>query len=177
MAVAHHEAAHVATAYEFGWWVRKPGVNIGAWPCAYLDHGGAYTTRARICISMAGMLAEEKFYGVPWTFTEDVVNHWREVCAGTPEVKHPSDPRRDTTDLRTIAWELYDDDMTDDAVRQAVAYWRNETWALLTQPRVWAGVTRVANALLRRGRLSPRAVKQILGESFFNREQDCTAAD
>ena len=40
-------------------------MNIGRWPCAYLDHGEACTTRANICTSMAGWLAEEKFYGVP----------------------------------------------------------------------------------------------------------------
>ena len=52
--------------------------------------------------------------------------------------------------------------MSDEAIRQAVAYWRDETSLLLNQPRVWAGVTRVASALLRRGHLSPRAVKKYL---------------
>ena len=99
------------------------------------------------------------------------MNHWRALCVGGREVKNPADPRRSHTDLREIAWE----DMSDEAIRQAVAYWRDETSLLLNQPRVWAGVTRVASALLRRGHLSPRAVKQILGDSFFDREQDSAA--
>ena len=51
-------------------------------------------------------------------------------------MKNPADPRRSHTDLREIAWELYDEDMSDEAIRQAVAYWRDETSLLLNQPRV-----------------------------------------
>ena len=36
-----------------------------------------------------------------------------------------------TRALREIAWELYDEDMSDEAIRQAVAYWRDETSLLL----------------------------------------------
>src|SRR5262249_38814983 len=48
-----------------------------------------------------------------------------------------------------------------------VAYCRNVTNALLDEPRVWGGVERVAKALFRRRYLSPRAVKQLLGDAFF----------
>ena len=171
MSLAHHEAAHVAVGYEFGWWLGRRGVNIDGWPCAWMDYtDAAHTTRACLCFSMAGWLAEEKFYGVPGAFKpDDIVNHWQALCAGQPEAKHPADPRGADTDLRKIALELYDDDMTDDTIRQAVTYWRGETWALLESPRVWAGVQRVAKLLLRRGHLGRRAAERALGESFFNR--------
>src|ERR1700741_1430309 len=92
--LAHHEAAHATVAYEFNWWVRQPGVHIGTWPCACLGHGRQCTTRASISIYMAGRLAEEKYYGVQGSFTaEDVVNHWHALRTGTPELRHPMDPR------------------------------------------------------------------------------------
>ena len=31
IATAYHEAGHVVVAYEFGWWVRRGGVRLGAW--------------------------------------------------------------------------------------------------------------------------------------------------
>jgi len=52
-------------------------------------------------------------------------------------------------------------------VRRVVAYYRDVTNALLDEPRVWGGVERVAKALIRRRHLSPRAVKQALGDAFF----------
>jgi predicted DNA-binding transcriptional regulator AlpA len=51
--------------------------------------------------------------------------------------------------------------------RRVVTYCRNHTNALLDEPRVWGGVERVAKALFRRRYLSPRAVKQLLGDAFF----------
>jgi hypothetical protein len=50
------------------------------------------------------------------------------------------------------------------------AYCQKHTEEILAKPRVWAGAERIAQALLRRGHLSPRAVKQILGESFLQPE-------
>jgi hypothetical protein len=95
------------------------------------------------------------------------VKHWRALRAGIPEVRHPMDPRQGPSDLRAIARELYDDDMTDDAVREAVGYWRNETSLLLEEPKIWAGITLVADELLRRRRLSPRAVEELLGRDTY----------
>jgi H-NS histone family len=51
--------------------------------------------------------------------------------------------------------------------RRVVTYCRNVTNALLDDPRVWAGVERLAKALYRRRYLSPRAVKKVLGDAFF----------
>jgi hypothetical protein len=65
---------------------------------------------------------------------------------------------------------LFEDDLTttfSDA-RWAVTYYRNQTTALLNKPRVWGGVERIAQALLRRRYpLSARVVKQLLGDEFF----------
>jgi len=115
---------------------------------------------------MAGLLAEQKLHGVQRRFEEDVVEHVRAVRAGKDEVAnlYPSD-------LRKIALALIDDDplisCDPSGVRRVVAYYRDVTNALLDEPRVWGGVERVAKALFRRRYLSPRAVKQLLGDAFF----------
>ena len=63
-------------------------------------------------------------------------------------------------DLQAIALALFDDDpiIRPSEARRAIAYWRDETNKLLDEPRVWDGVERVAQALVRRRYLSPRAV-------------------
>ena len=163
--VAYHEAGHVVVAYEFGWWVCRGGVRIGAWAHARLRHRESDdTVLARVCVSMAGLLAEQKFLGVQWRFEEDVVKHVRAVRAGEDEGL-----RLYPSDLRAIALALLDDDppISLNAVRRVVAYCRNVTDALLDEPRVWGGVERVAKALFRRRYLSPRTVKQLLGDAFF----------
>ena len=170
---AFHEAGHVVVAYEFGWWVCRGGVRIGAWAHTRLRHRESdYTVLgesdnmmvADICISMAGLLAEQKFHGVQWRFEENVVKHVRAVRAGEDEGL-----RLYPSDLRAIALALLDDDppISLNAVRRVVAYCRNVTDALLDEPRVWGGVERVAKALFRRRYLSPRTVKQLLGDAFF----------
>jgi len=164
--VAYHEAGHVVVAYEFGWWVCRGWVrSIRAWPHATLRHRESdYTELARVCIHMAGLLAEQKFHGAQWRFEEDVVKHVRAVRAGEDE-----GVRLYPSDLRAIALALIDDDPCTslNGVRRVVAYYRNVTNALLDEPRVWGGVERVAKALVRRRYLSPRAVKQVLGDAFF----------
>src|SRR5262245_53330522 len=166
-ATAFHEAGHVVVAYEFGWWVRRGGVRIVAGPhVKLLWRESDYTVHADVSVSMAGLLAEQKFHGVQRRFEEDVVEHVRAVRAGKDELENlfPSD-------LRAIALALIDDDPLIscdlNGVRRVVAYYRNVTNALLDEPRVWGGVERVAKALMRRRRLSPRAVKQVLGDAFF----------
>jgi len=162
-ATAYHEAGHVVAIYEFGWRVARGGVRIGAQPHVKLLHCES-DYLADVCISMAGLLAEQKFHGVQWRFEENVVKHVRAVRAGEDEVAnlYPSD-------LRAIALALLNDDPTIslNGVRRVVAYYRNVTNALLHEPRVWGGVERVAKALIRRRHLSPRAVKQALGDAFF----------
>jgi hypothetical protein len=73
--------------------------------------------------------------------------------------------------LRGVALALLDDDpaISLSAARRAVVYCQKHIEAILANPRVWAGAERIAQALLRRGHLSPRAVKQTLGEAFFHR--------
>ena len=165
-AIAYHEAGHVVLAYEFGWWVRRGGVRIGAWAHARLRHReGDDTMLANICISLAGLLAEQKFLGVQWRFEEDVIEHVRAVRAGEDEGL-----RLDPTDLRAVALALHEDEPTGSlsGARRVVTYCQNHTNALLDEPRVWGGVERVAKALFRRRYLSPRAVKQLLGDAFFD---------
>jgi hypothetical protein len=129
----------------------------------------------RCCVYLAGLVAEQKFHQQQaWHFAGDVLKEIRNIRAGVNESisLYP-------WDLRGVAVALLDDDpaISLNAARRAVVYCQKHTEEILAKPRVWAGAERVANALLRRGHLSPRAAKQILGESFFNREQDCTAAD
>ena len=161
--IAYHEAGHVVAIYEFGWRVARGGVRIGARPHVKLLHCES-DYLADVCISMAGLLAEQKFHGVQWRFEENVVKHVRAVRAGEDEVAnlYPSD-------LRAIALALLNDDPTIslNGVRRVVACYRDVTNALLDEPRVWGGVERVAKALIRRRHLSPRAVKQALGDAFF----------
>ena len=164
---AYHEAGHVAIAYEFGWWVRRGGVRISSWAHASLRHPESdfNNVRAQICVYMAGLLAEEKFIGQHWHFEEEVVDHLRALRTGQNEHLnlYPND-------LRAIALALFEDDPTTtfaDA-RFAVTYYHEQTTAMLNEPRVWGGVERVARALLRRRYpLSPRVVRQVLGDEFF----------
>jgi hypothetical protein len=44
---------------------------------------------------------------------------------------------------------------------------RDAVLSLFDDSRVWGGVERLAKALYRRRYLSPRAVKQVLGDAFF----------
>ena len=167
IATAYHEAGHVVAVYEFGWWVRRGGLRIGALAHTCLDfYESDYTERARVCVSMAGPIAEQIFHGIEEDFEEDVVRHVRAVWAGEDEggwaCLRPSD-------LRAIALALIDNDPSIglDGVRRVVTHYQNVTNALLDEPRVWGGVERVAKALIRRRYLSPRAVKQALGDAFF----------
>jgi hypothetical protein len=122
-------------------------------------YGGRSDDTAQICISMAGLLAEEKFYGSGGSFSgEDVFKHFQALCRGEQEASWP-----ESTDLRKIARELYDDDTTQASIIAAVAHYREATNALLNNPRIWADVTKVAKALLQRRRLGPRALKRLLG--------------
>src|SRR5262245_31944491 len=126
---AYHEAGHVVVAYEFGWWVRRGGVRLWPLPRVKLLYRD-YTVLARVCVSMAGLLAEQKFHGVQWRFEEDVVKHVQTVRAGKDEIENlfPSD-------LRKIALALIDDDPLIscdlNGVRSVVAYYRDITNALL----------------------------------------------
>jgi hypothetical protein len=162
--VAYHEAGHVLVAYEFGWWVRRGGVRLGAWAHACLHHD-AYgaNVRARVCIATAGILAEQKFHGVQWDLEEDFLEHIRAVRAGREGV------RLNPLDFRAIALALLDDDppISLTEARAALSYCRDYTNALLDDARVWAGVERLAKKLARRRYLSPRAVRQVLGDAFF----------
>jgi len=164
-AVAYHEAGHVVVGYEFGWWVRRGGVRLGPGAHARLQNlPPDGTLLARICVYMAGMLAEQKFHGVRWRFEEEIVDQIQAVRAGESE-----GARLFPTDFRAIALALLDDDpsISPRGARRAVRYCRAETQALLDQPRVWAGVERLARVLLRRRYLSPRTIKQVLGQAFF----------
>jgi hypothetical protein len=172
-AIAYHEAGHVVVAYEFGWWVHRGGVRLGAWAHARLRHRKAdYTVLgtsenmllARACISMAGLLTEQKFHGLKWRLERDVVQEIRAVRAGKDEglCMYPSD-------LRAVALAFLDDDPSISlaGARRVVIYCQEYTEALLDDPRVWGGLERVAKALYRRRYLSPRAVKKVLGDAFF----------
>jgi hypothetical protein len=166
-AVAYHEAGHVVVAYEFGWWVRRGGVRLGAWAHARLQHRESdHTVRARVCVYMAGLLAEQKFHGLEWHLEEDVVEHVRAVRASGED---EGNLRGGPSDLRAVALALLDDDppisLAD--TRAAVIYCQEYTEALLDDSRVWAGVERLAKVLYRRRYLSPRAVKQVLDDAFF----------
>jgi hypothetical protein len=140
-------------------------VRIGAWPHVCLQHKkGEDDVRARICISMAGLLAEQKFHGEQWRFEEDVVKELVAIRAGRRE-----EVELFRTDLRAVALALVDDDppIRLSEARRAIVYWRNETNMLLDEPVVWDRIERVAKALLRRRHLSERAVRRLLGDAFF----------
>ena len=164
--VTYHEAGHAVVAFEHGWRVRRGGVRAGAWPHARLYYPeAANTATAHICVSMAGLVAEEEFHGARWGWEGDVIKHFRAVRAGQDSESFRLYP----SDLRSIAMAIFEDDPTTTlaGARRVVAYCRTQTDALLAQPRVWAGVERVAKALVRRRYLSPRMVGQLLGEAFF----------
>ena len=91
---------------------------------------------------MAELLAEQKLHGLEWRFEEDIIKELVTVRA-TPNIAIF------VTDLRAIALALLDDDppISLSGARRALTYCRNETHALLDQPRMWGGVERVAKAL------------------------------
>jgi hypothetical protein len=113
---------------------------------------------------MAGLLAEQKYHGLKWRLEEDIIREIWAVRAGQDE-----GVRLDPSDLRAVALALLDDDppISLAGARRAVVYCQGYTEALLDDPRVWAGAERLAKVLSRRRYLSPRAVKQVLGDAFF----------
>jgi hypothetical protein len=164
-ATAWHEAGHAVVAYAVGGQLARGGVRIDGWPHAQVRH--LNTAHADICCTMAGLLAEEKFLGQHWRWEADVIKELRAVRADYNKTVFGN-----PSDWRLIAQAIFDDDPTTSLAdaRRAVTYWRVKTQALLDEPHIWAGVERVAKALLRRRRylsISPRAVRQILGEEFF----------
>jgi hypothetical protein len=165
-AIAYHEAGHVVVACEFGWWVWRGGVRLGAWAHArFRRHSNSDNTmRARVCVYMAGLLAEQKYHGLKWRLEEDIIREIRAVRAGQDE-----GVRLDPSDLRAVALALLDDDppISLAGARRVVIYCQKYTEALLDDPRVWAGAERLAKVLSRRRYLSPRAVKHVLGDAFF----------
>lgn len=98
-AIAYHEAGHVVVACEFGWWVWRGGVRLGAWAHArFRRHSNSDNTmRARVCVYMAGLLAEQKYHGLKWRLEEDIIREIRAVRAGQDEGVRldPSDLRAD----------------------------------------------------------------------------------
>jgi hypothetical protein len=167
-AIAHHEAGHAVIAIEFGWQVDEVRISTSEGGITRFRYGDRRDDTARICISMAGWLAEEKFCGSNSnSFSgEDIFKHFQALCRGEQEANriHPMALNEITTsDLRQIAMELYDDDTTHYSIVAAVAHYREATNKLLNTPRIWADVTKVAKALLRRRRLGPDAIKECLG--------------
>jgi hypothetical protein len=163
-AKAYHEAGHVVVAYAFGGQVRRGGVRSAAW--AHGWHPNFVT--ANVCVLMAGYLAEEKFQGHHWRWEEDVIKELRAVRSG-----HNEDVslRGNPTDVRAIAQALFEDSppTAPADARRLVTYCRQQTSALLDELRVWGGVERLAQALLRHRYLSPSIVKQLLDEVFAQR--------
>ena len=86
-AVAWHEAGHVVVAYEFGWWLRRGGVRVGAWAHArHRHHPDADTMLARCCVYLAGLVAEQRFHNQQgWHFAEDVLKEIRNIRADVNE--------------------------------------------------------------------------------------------
>ena len=53
------------------------------------------------------------------------------------------------------------------SMHDLVIRFRNQTKALLDEPRVWGGVERMAKALVRRRHLSARDVEKVLGGNYL----------
>jgi hypothetical protein len=165
LSTAYHEAAHVVVAYEFGWWVWRGGIRICRCPQASLGwRSEDYNSRARICVGMAGLVAEEKLHSLRCGFEDEVIRHILALRAGeetSPIV---------VSDERAVALAIVEDEpcRTLSGARRVIAYWRDETNSLLDQPRVWGGIERLAKKLVRRRYLSPRGVAQALGSGFFS---------
>jgi ATP-dependent Zn protease len=176
--VAYHEAGHAVIAIEFGWQVTEVRIELiphserrvtsySRWRGVtwYSDSDVPPTGEtARICVYMAGLLAEEKFCGSGRSFSgKNVFKHFQALCRGE---KEQDSSYGLPSDLRQVAMELYDEDTTEASIIAAVAHYREATNALLNNPRIWADVTKVAKALLQRRRLGARAVKKCLGVSI-----------
>jgi hypothetical protein len=122
---------------------------------------------------MAGYLAEGKFQGHRWDWEEEIIEE--EVIKELRAVRsgHIEDVslRGSPTDFRAIAQAIFDDDppTTPADARRLVTYCRQQTSALLDELRVWGGVERLAQALLRHCYLSPSIVKHLLDEEFAQR--------
>ena len=86
-ALAWLEAGQVVVAYEFGWWLRRGGVRIGAWAhTRHQRHAGAGTVLARCCVSLAGLVAEQRFHNQQsWHFAGDVLKEIRNIRADVNE--------------------------------------------------------------------------------------------
>lgn len=165
--LAWHEAGHAVVAYEHGWWLKRGGVRIDDYAEYEYQIGRANTSGilghyTSVCVSMAGLLAEEKFHGVQWGWEADVIRHVHAVHAGRKEAS--PFPWGGPTDLRSIALAFTrpGKPLIPLVVMQRVFELRDQTRALLDAPRVWGNVERVAGALMRHRRLSPRKVRELL---------------
>ena len=102
--LAWHEAGHAVVAYEHGWQVKRGGVRIDTaaeYEIGTANLSGVSGLFTSVSISMAGLLAEEKFHGVRWGWKADAATHLRAVRAGQSEVS--PFPWGGPTDLRAIA--------------------------------------------------------------------------
>jgi hypothetical protein len=157
---AYHEAGHAVVGYQFGWYLRRGGVRIGADAATHhRTPEGLYTERSRVMVALAGWVADAKFLGVKSLVAYDEI---------LDAVKHlPSDT---SWDPFAIAAEVLKADplINRRAARAWVRRYERETVALINEPRVWSAVERVADALVRRRQLSNAAAVRLLGRSFFD---------
>ena len=137
--------------------VEPPDIWVNRLPKRFLDVGPRLV-RMRGRNVHIGELENE------WRFEEDVVKEVVAIRAGRRE-----ELELFRSDLRDIALALVDDDppIRFSEARRAIVYGRSETNKLLDEPVVWDGIERVAKVLVRRRYLSPRAVRHLLGDAFF----------
>jgi hypothetical protein len=152
-----HEASHTVLGYYFGWWIGEEGVRIEPDGYAGLKaRRDDVTLEADCCVYIAGWLAE--------TLLDPTCAHRRSDSDLTYTYHYHLDPSYSDSDdalvFRTLNMQY--PGMTLPAFIAAYRAYEQITLGLLARPIIWHTITRVAEALIQKGRLSREEVEVLI---------------
>jgi hypothetical protein len=156
-AACYHEAGHAVFAYEVGWWVNYEGIEVGTKECTGLGCREIdYTPWRRVCVFLAGLMAEYKFLRLK-TFP-----HEDELAQFLADIRAGRHRTGDETEvLRALADQF--PNVTD---AELIDLYKGYQKVLLKEMDngngLWNRITHLAEALFKKPRLTPDEVEAVL---------------
>lgn len=153
--VALHEASHAAVAIAIG--VRVISATIDAQP--HVTGGRRLTREANIIFFLAGLAGEAWARSELARVPDDELRAW---VAGIRNLGGGGCDRCVAVRQCVVGTRH----ASDDVVVAAFRYLENLTGMIVRSPLVWAAITELADALMRRGTLGTRAIRTICRRNF-----------